>query len=86
MVKTTVKIDGMACTMCEAHIKDVIYKIEPSAKKVKASHTAGEASFVTEAPVDKARLQKAIDDTGYRCVSFDTQPYENRGIFGLFKK
>ena len=33
MLKTTLKIDGMMCAMCEAHIKDVIRRTIPLAKK-----------------------------------------------------
>ena len=34
MIKTTLKINGMMCPMCEAHICDVIRKAVPGAKKV----------------------------------------------------
>ncbi|SKB71458.1 Copper chaperone CopZ [Lachnospiraceae bacterium] len=84
MLKTTVKIDGMMCGMCEAHIKDVIRKTFPDAKKVSASHAKGEASFVSE-KVDEALLKTAITDTGYTFVSADSAPYEKKGLFGLFK-
>ena len=33
MIKTTLKIDGMMCSMCEAHINEVIRKTVPGAKK-----------------------------------------------------
>ena len=46
MLKTTLKIDGMMCSMCEAHIQEVIRKSVPGAKKVSASHSKGEASFL----------------------------------------
>ena len=29
MIKTALKIDGMMCGMCEAHINDVIRKVVP---------------------------------------------------------
>ena len=38
MIKTTLKIEGMMCSMCEAHINDVIRKAVPGAKKVSSSH------------------------------------------------
>ena len=53
---TTLKIDGMMCSMCEAHINDVIRKAVPGAKKVSASHTRGEASFVSEEAPDVSGL------------------------------
>jgi copper chaperone CopZ len=80
MVKTTVKIDGMACTMCEAHIKDTIRNTIPNAKKVAASHLKGEASFISDG-VDEEKLKKAIDGTGYTFVSAKSEPYEKKGLF-----
>lgn len=81
MNKYTVKIDGMACAMCEAHIKDVIRKTIPSAKKVAASHTKGEASFLTEEAIDERRLREAIAATGYTCSALSSEPYQKRGWF-----
>ena len=37
MYKTTLKIDGMMCGMCESHINDTIRKAAP-VKKVTSSH------------------------------------------------
>ena len=48
MTKTILKIDGMMCGMCEAHVNDAIRKIIPNAQKVKSSHTKGKSSFVTD--------------------------------------
>ena len=82
MNKITVKIDGMMCGMCEAHICDTIRKAFPDAKKVKASQTRKEASFLTEYPGDTAKLEKAITDTGYTFLSVKSEPYKKRGLFG----
>ena len=81
MIKTTLKIDGMMCSMCEAHINEVIRKAVPGAKKISASHTKGEAGFLTEDAVDGKRLKEAIDATGYTCLSVDSVPYEKKGLF-----
>ena len=81
MLKTTVKIDGMMCGMCEAHICDVIRKTIPSAKKISASHSKGEASFITEIAVDEILLKKAIDATGYTCLGLKSVPYEKKSFF-----
>ena len=40
MYKTTIKIDGMACGMCEAHVNEAIRKV-CAAKKVTSSHKKG---------------------------------------------
>ena len=81
MNKTTLKIDGMACGMCEAHISDTIRKAVPGAKKLSASHKKGEASFLTEEAADEKLLRDAIAATGYTCLSVDCAPYEKKGWF-----
>jgi copper chaperone CopZ len=81
MLKTTLKIDGMMCAMCEAHIKDVIRRTIPLAKKVSASCVKGEAGFLTEAAVDEGLLKNAIAATGYRCLAVTTESYEKKGWF-----
>ena len=83
MIRTTLKIGGMSCSMCEAHISDVIRRTVPGAKKVSASHTKGEASFLTEEAADEARLKEAIAATGYDCLSVTAEPYKKKGWFGL---
>lgn len=72
MKKTTIKIEGMMCGMCETHIKDVIRKTIPSAKKVTASRKKKEATFMTKDLVDEEALKQAIDATGYECISIES--------------
>lgn len=82
MIKTTLKIEGMVCGMCEAHICNAIRKTVPSAKKVSASRSKKEASFLTETTIDKDMLKKAVSATGYDCLSVESVPYEKKGWFG----
>lgn len=79
--QVTMKVTGMRCGMCEAHICDVIRKLYPSAKAVHASHGHDRASFRIEGEIDQGELQKAVDDTGYRCESVSIEPYEKKGFF-----
>ncbi|MBO4339485.1 MAG: heavy-metal-associated domain-containing protein [Clostridia bacterium] len=81
MNKITVKIDGMMCGMCEAHICDTIRREFPDAKKVSASKSKKQASFVVEESIDEAKLKKAIDATGYTFVSLISEEYKKRGLF-----
>ena len=82
MIRTTMKIDGMMCGMCEAHVCDAIRKAIPKAKKVTASGSKKEAFFLTEEAVDSDHLKAAIDATGYTCLSIESIPYEKKGLFG----
>lgn len=82
MEKITVKIEGMMCSMCEAHINDVIRRIYPKAKKLVVSRKRNEAAFVSDEPVDEETLRKSIAETGYTFVSYASEPYEKKGLFG----
>ena len=82
MIKTTVKIEGMMCKMCEAHICETIRKAIPDAKKVSASHKDACASFISAEEPDSDKLKAAIEETGYKFVSMESEPYEKKGLFG----
>ena len=58
MIQTTVKISGMACSMCEAHINDTIRRTF-SVEKVSSSHTKGETVILSREPLDEAALRAA---------------------------
>ena len=78
MIRTTMKVEGMMCGKCEAHICDVIRRTVPSAKKVKASRMHGEASFLSQEEPDAEALKAAINATGYTCSDVRSAPYEKK--------
>ena len=82
MFKTTIKVDGMMCGMCEAHVSDAIRKAVPEAKKVKASIAKKEATFLSDKQPDSVLIEKVIKDTGYDFLGCVSEPYKKRGIFG----
>ncbi len=84
MTKTTLSIDGMMCSMCEAHINDAIRKAFP-VKKVTSSAAKNRTEILSEEPIDEAALHAVIDPTGYRLVSVKSEPYEKKG-FSLFHR
>ena len=84
MLEISLKIDGMACGMCEAHVNDAIrqaFKV----KKVSSSHSKGETVIIAE-EIDDERIREVIEKTGYRLVEIQKAPYEKRGLFAKFKK
>ena len=85
MIETTVKVDGMMCGMCEAHVSDAIRGALP-VEKVTASHTKGQAVILSEAPLDEETLRAAIGKTGYEVQGISARPYEKKGLFGFLKK
>ena len=85
MIQTTVKISGMACSMCEAHINDTIRRTF-SVEKVSSSHTKGETVILSREPLDEAALRATIDATGYTAGEIRAAPYERKGLFSFLKK
>ena len=81
--KITVQIEGMMCSMCEAHICDTIRSAIPEARKVSASHADGEATFLIDGSVDAAWLKKSIAETGYKLLSLRAELYVKKGLFGF---
>ena len=59
MYKTTLKIDGMMCGMCESHINDTIRKAAP-VEKVTSSHAKGEAVVLTDEPLAPGEIADMI--------------------------
>ena len=68
MIKTTVKINGMMCNMCEAHVNKAISS-NFSVESVKADHEKGVCEIVSAQALDEAKLKAVIADTGYEFVS-----------------
>lgn len=82
MIKTTLKIDGMMCSMCESHINDTVRKA-CRIKSVKSSHTKGITEIISEESLDEAALTQAIGKTGYKVLDIKSEPYEKKR-FSLF--
>lgn len=80
MFKVTLKIDGMACGMCESHVNETIRK-NFDVKKVTSSHKKGITEIITENSLDEESLKKAVDETGYKVLSINTEPYVKKGLF-----
>ena len=82
MIKTTLKIDGMMCGMCESHINDTVRK-NFKIKKVASSHAKGTTEIISESLLDETVLKEAVGKTGYKVLEVKTEPYEKKR-FSLF--
>ena len=73
MIKTTVKVDGMMCGMCESHVNDAVRKAF-QVDKVTSSHSKGETVIISDGPVDEAK-------------GITSEPYEKKkGLFSFLHK
>ena len=85
MVKTVLKIDGMMCGMCEAHMNDLIRK-NFKVKKVTSSAKDGETVIISDAELDIPWAKKQIKDIGYELVDYTSEAYEKKGLFHFGRK
>lgn len=85
MRKITLKIDGMQCGMCEAHVNDAVRGAFP-VKKVTSSHSKGETVILAEQEIDERALRDVIGRTGYEVCSVSSESYEKRGLFSGLRK
>ena len=85
MIKTTVKVDGMMCGMCESHVNDAVRAAFPTVKKVSSSHGAGKTVIVIEEDIPDEKIREVIDKTGYEMGAVTREPYEKKGLFSAFR-
>ena len=57
MIKTVLKVNGMMCGMCEAHMNDLVRK-NFKVKKVTSSVKGGETVVISEENLDIPFLKK----------------------------
>ena len=81
MIQYTIAVEGMACSMCEAHINDAVRKAFP-VKKVTSSRSKEETTVLTETELDEDALRAAISATGYEVGEIRKEPWAKKGLFG----
>ena len=81
MIQYTIAVEGMACSMCEAHINDAVRKAFP-VKKVTSSRSKKKTAVLTETELDEDALRAAISATGYEVGEIRKEPWAKKGLFG----
>ncbi|MBM6885398.1 heavy-metal-associated domain-containing protein [Pseudoflavonifractor phocaeensis] len=81
MIQYTIAVEGMACSMCEAHINDAVRKAFP-VKKVTSSRSKKKTTVLTETELDEDALRAAISATGYEVGEIRKEPWAKKGLFG----
>ena len=62
--KMKIKVNGMMCAHCEAHVKKALESIE-GIKEALASHENNLVTLTCEGPVDEEAIKAAVEDAGY---------------------
>lgn len=66
----TIKIEGMMCGHCEAHVKKALEAID-GVKEAQASHEEGTAVVTLEKDVADDVLSKAVEEQDYKVISVE---------------
>ena len=81
MVQITLDIDGMQCSMCEAHVNDIIRK-NFKVKKVKSSHSKNRSVIIAQEDIPDEEIKKALQSMGYKLLGSQHEPYNKKTLFG----
>ena len=85
MIKITVKVGGMMCGMCEAHVNDAIRRALP-VKKVTSNHRRLETVILCEQDIPDESLEVTVKSSGYDFCGVTREEVKPGGLFGLFRK
>lgn len=83
MKKIILKIDGMRCGMCEAHVNDAARKgVKEDLIKIKSNHKNGECKVLLNDDADVEILIDSIKKEGYNVLSKEViENYTKKGLF-----
>lgn len=85
MVKTIIKIEGIMCDNCVAHINDTLKK-EFGKINVTTSKSNGTSEVISDNELSEEKLREVITREGYEVTAVSTEPYEKKRLFGFGKK
>lgn len=80
MIRTIIGVDGMMCSMCEAHINEAVRKAVPEAKKITSNRGKKQTEIISDEPVDTEKIKAAIEATGYTYLGAESEPYKKKGF------
>ncbi len=80
MTRTIIGVDGMMCSMCEAHINEAVRKAVPEAKKITSNRGKKQTEIISEGAVDTEKIKAAIEATGYTYLGAESEPYKKKGF------
>lgn len=84
MVKIILKIEGMGCGMCEAHVNEAV-RNNCKVKSVSSSHKDKETVIVAEDDIADDKLREIIAETGYTLLEITREPYKKKSLFSFGK-
>lgn len=84
MLEITLKVEGMACPMCEAHVNQAVRNVA-DVKKVTSSHSKGTTVILADQPLELDKIKQAIEENGYKVLDVVSTQKQKKSLFS-FKK
>lgn len=78
-VMTELKIMGMTCASCVAHVKEALEKI-PGVQRAEVSYAGGKAELKVDEGVSREHMQAAVETLGYQVAFKDATPPTHPGL------
>ncbi|MEJ6949826.1 heavy-metal-associated domain-containing protein [Natronospora cellulosivora (SeqCode)] len=69
-MERTIKIKGMTCHHCEAHVKDELEKVS-GVEAVEVSAVNNNAVVTLIGDVDDSKLKEAVEEAGYEILGIE---------------
>ncbi|MBR7099328.1 MAG: cation transporter, partial [Clostridia bacterium] len=69
-MKKMIKIEGMMCPRCEAHVKKALEALD-EVKEAIVSHQTGTAEVTLNAPISDDTLKMAVEEEEYTVLSVE---------------
>ena len=85
MIKTTLKVEGMACEMCESHVSDAVRGLLGPVRVV-SSHRRAETVIWTETAPDAEALRAAVAATGYTLSECQSEEAREEGLLARLRR
>lgn len=85
MFKITLKVEGMKCVKCSARMDEAVRKAF-QVEKVTSSHENKETIIICAEDIADEKLREVVTGEGFELLGIAKEPYEKKGLFGLFKK
>lgn len=67
MIEKTIKVEGMMCGHCEAHVKEALEKIK-GVEEATADHETGKVVLKLSKEIDDKKIADAVKKAGYKVV------------------
>lgn len=80
MIRITLKVEGMNCSMCEAKVNTAV-RDAFSVKKVTSSHTRGITEVICEEEIPANAVQEVVEAKGFRVLDVQSAPYSKSFLF-----